>query len=255
MHPTCDSGLNEASDGGVPVHDIATRIARCCHCPVDRAARLARELLSIDVSAADGAAIKRRLLGDGLATSWNDALDRQRASFLARRIDELVDPCASMVDVLSGTGTLSAAIRERGHLVIEVERPRHYPARRFGNFVSDIDAVAPTELTAEVGLSVASLHHEESLDRFMGWLSQVSVERWIVIENLRDEETNADLHRRFDWFFNRCLNDFGAECPGWYWTSEQWLDVLSTLGEARWISRTAEVPGIPFAYDFFEVIR
>jgi hypothetical protein len=214
---------------------------------------IATELLEADLT--DGAAksFKEALRTKQLDTRWNDVLDRQRASFLAAYLARGIRRGLTILDILAGTGTVGAELRRLGYSVVEVERRRHYPDR--DRDCVDLDEVVPETLDGDVAVVVASLHHEARLDYFIGWLSRLPVPRFVVVENLRDEETNPEMHYRFDWFFNHCLNEFGAECPGWYWTQEQWMDALSSLGEVRWLSRSGDVPGIPFAYDFFEVTR
>jgi hypothetical protein len=217
---------------------------------------LARLLVDCDMT--DGAAERvTALLHDrGLGPHWNRILDADRARYLASILARfLPKPGARVLDVLSGTGTVAAALRLRGFEVYEAERVDQFD-RRPGPWLLDIGSLQSeaSRLRPAVVLVLASLHHEPDLDGMLGRLSQLEVPRLLVVENLRSQDTDADLHARFDWYFNRCLNSFGAECPGWYWTREQWALCLSSLGAVRWLMRMDDVPGIPFAYDLFEVM-
>ncbi|MGZ0049324.1 hypothetical protein [Brevibacillus gelatini] len=139
-----------------------------------------------------------------------------------------------------------------------MERIAHYPGLKDTGRAWDFDTERTKleNVSADVAIVLASMHHEAELDKFIGWLSKLDkIKQFIIIENLRTSETDFELHQRMDWFFNRCLNDFGADCPGWYWDKKQWEVLLGSLGKVQWLYTMNDVPGIPFAYDLFVINR
>ncbi|MFS0752928.1 hypothetical protein [Oceanobacillus sp. 1P07AA] len=201
--------------------------------------------------------LKKYLADSGIGDHWNLILDKIRSGYLAEKIMYHIDVCSpKIIDVLSGTGTLASALRQKGAHVMEVERLEHYPNLQPNNNLVDLeDREILNNMEADALIVVASLHHEKELDKFLGWLSTIQANTIIIIENLKNRETNIETHKRMDWFFNRCLNNFEADCPGWYWDKSQWELVLSSLGDVKWEDNMSNVPGIPFDYDLFVVKR
>ena len=212
-------------------------------CPLDAAAQEAL-----------GLALKQVELG----LWWNHVMDHHRAAYLAHKVQALVrGDGLRVLDVLSGTGTVARALRSRGARVHEVERLSMFPSLEPADDRYDLDTEAERveNLEVDVVLVAASMHHEVDLDWLIGWLSRLRTRQFLIIENLRSAAMTSEMHARFDWFFNRCLNQFGADCPGRYYTREQWSLLLSSLGVCQWKCEARDVPGMPFPYDFFLVTR
>lgn len=203
---------------------------------------------------------KKLLSKNNIGVNWNKVLDIKRAKYLAQIIFNLIKIENTLIlDVLSGTGTVAKELRNLGCKVIEIDRLKNYPEvqKRKDRYLYDLEDEWDNvvDLYPDVVLVITSLHHEENIDYFLGRLANLNTKRFIIIENLRTEETDYILHQRMDWFFNNCLNDFGADCPGWYWDRKQWEQILSTLGNVEWKFSMNDVPGIPFSYDLFDINR
>lgn len=239
-------------------NEFTRRIALALNLPVDSISSIAASILEADFDEPWESLVRNQLKETGIVDQWNSILDFQRAEYLAQEIKSLIPkPNPVILDILSGTGTIATVLRSLGCQVIEVERLAHYPLLENSGFVLDFDTERRKleGISADVAIVVAAMHHEADLDNFLGWIATLKIERVIVIENLRTSETDFDLHQRMDWFFNRCLNSFGAECPGWYWDQKQWEILLGSLGKVRWFNTMKDVPGIPFTYDVFDIMR
>ncbi len=216
---------------------------------------VARLIVESDMGADATQNLRVALQEGGLGRQWNKVLNASRSKYLAEKImSYLPEPNPTILDVLSGTGTLAKELRLRGCTVIETERFSDYG--RCSNSHETVDFSRRQILQTrrfDAVIVVASIHHELSVDPFIGWMSTLHTNQYLIIENLRTEDTDCVLHERMDWFFNRCLNDFGAECPGWYWDKSQWEMVSQSLGDAHWLETIDNVPGIPFSYDSFLV--
>lgn len=242
--------------------DIFTRrIARAIDFPEMYIQLIAKSILEADLTKSDNKLeqfVKWQLKETGIGKRWNYILDQRRSEYLAKKIMNLLpEENPVILDILSGTGTVAEALRDLGCTVIETDRLSHYPKLSGSKKVLDLeeDWGQVSKISADVVLVLTSLHHESNLNQFIGKLATLKTKRFIIIENLRTEETEYDLHSRMDWFFNRCLNSFGAECPGWYWSREQWEILLGSLGNVQWKYTMDDVPGIPFTYDLFDIKR
>ncbi|WP_330961993.1 class I SAM-dependent methyltransferase [Photobacterium sp. 53610] len=221
--------------------------------------RIAEILFTSQLNEDTAAILSTILETGGLGRRWNRILDCQRATRIADQLCQII-PLNSpkVLDLFSGTGTVGTALLERGWDVVAVEK-KMFPHSEAGSlqcfdyeYCRDSNFFSESEF--DVVLIVTSLHHEPDLDEVLGWITQLKTKRIVVVENLRCESITANIHCRFDWFFNHCLNDFHAPCPGWYWTQGQWEACLSTLGSPNWLLRDEAIPGIPFPYDYFMVI-
>ena len=234
---------------------LAERLERVLQLDRSAASRLASIVLATGTRPHQE--IGRELRFGGLARRWNKTLDADRARYLASVISGRIlrDNCR-ILDVLSGTGSLARALREAGHTVVEIERLEQYGRPRDEDtFDFALDKVHVAAEKYDAAIVVTVLHHEPHPDALIGWLAELDVEQYVVVENVRCREADVATHRLFDTFFNECLNDFGAECPGWYWTRQQWRVSLQSLGSPSEPETLHAVPGIPFPYDVFVITR
>ncbi len=239
----------------VPVLQFQRRLEKALSRTEPSIEPLACSILKSNMGPSSTDNIKRLLRESGLGHHWNTVLDAGRSTYLAEKImSYLPESNSTILDVLSGTGTLANELRMRGCTVVETERFSDYGRSSASHATVDFSRRAILRNRPfDVVMVVTSIHHEPRVDPLIGWLSTLHTKQYLIIENLRTEDTDLALHERMDWFFNRCLNDFGAECPGWYWDKSQWEMIAQSLGNAHWQETLDNVPGIPFSYDLFLV--
>ncbi len=215
---------------------------------------IAKAAASQDQSETAALALRIILKESNLQKHWNHILDNERAHYLANILinqpgigDRLI------VDFLSGTGTVSKALRSYNRTVIEAENFNYY-GRITPNNAWDLSDCRTPDFKGAVAVIITSLHHEVNPVCRLIQLRKAGIEHAIVIENLRTSEFTSKFHAWFDWFFNRVLNEFDNECPGWYWTTSQWKCVLQSFNQnVEWHQTFNSVPGIPFSYDLFTI--
>lgn len=230
---------------------VATVFERDCGQREQSLARAAELLDLVHAEGLHGHEVKRWLADTGLGAAWNAALDHGRPRSVAPYLTPLLS--GRTADVLSGSGTLTAALARAAH-VDAYERAGAYPD----------EPAAPTRPLEDLWRSGAGfydtalfatvLHHEPDpaalVERVLATLRPA---RLVVVENCLSDTVSSEFHDFMDDFFNVCLNDFDVDCPGEHRTIEGWLDFLGDYGRAHLVHQLTDVAGIPFPYEIFVV--
>ncbi|MEV8537105.1 hypothetical protein [Streptomyces sp. NPDC051211] len=230
---------------------VAKVFARDCGQQEQSLARASRLLDLLDAGGFRSPEVKDWLARTGIGAAWNTALDEGRPRSVAPYLTPLLT--GRTVDVLSGSGTLTAALA-RTSPVDAYERAGAYPdapavpTRPLDHLWPTGPGVYDTALFATV------LHHEPDPAALVeAVLTSLRPTRLVIVENCLSETVSNEFHDFMDDFFNLCLNDFDVDCPGEHRTVEGWLDFLGRYGRTRLVHRLDDVTGIPFPYEVFTV--
>ncbi|MFG3248800.1 hypothetical protein [Streptomyces sp. NPDC048187] len=194
---------------------------------------------------------KNWLSDTGIGPAWNAALDEGRPLSVAPFLAPLL--AGRNADVLSGSGTLTAALA-RTNDIDAYERVGAYPTDPavLTQPLNSLWDVGPG--IYDTALFSTVLHHEPDPSALIEKvLTTLRPTRLVVLENCLSATVSNEFHHFMDDFFNLCLNDFDVDCPGEHRTVEGWLAFLSQYGDTQLVHQLTDVTGIPFSYEIFLV--
>jgi hypothetical protein len=195
----------------------------------------------------------------GVRGEWNRVFATERSKVLAAWVRPYLMP--PVLDVLGGDFTVLRALVDNGldaSDCVGCERLSAYDINWEDLPFSVNDIPFKPQLPPvryRTALVSTVLHHEPDLEQLLSALAEGPAERWVVIENARDDDYGEEFHLFVDEFFNRCLNTFDVACVPQHRTVLEWYEILSRYGQATVAGVMDEVPGMPFPYQMIIVDR